>query len=43
MAESTIHVYKGTIVQAPSLGALESTEAAYLVTESGRIAGVFDK
>ena len=29
MAESTIHVYKGTIVQAPSLGALESTEAAY--------------
>lgn len=43
MAGTTIHVYKGIIVQAPRLGALECAEAAYLVAEGGRIAGVFEE
>lgn len=35
-------VYKGHIVHAPVFGALEVKESAYLVTEDGRIEGIYD-
>ena len=38
-----VHIYKGTIVHAPKLGEFECHENAYLVTENGMIAGIFDE
>ena len=43
MTNAAAHVYRGTIVHAPHLGALECAEHAYLVTEGGRIAGIFEE
>ena len=36
-------IYRGTIVYAPQLGALECLEHAYLVAQNGVIAGVFQE
>lgn len=36
-------IYRGTIVYAPQLGALECLEHAYLVAQNGMIAGVFQE
>ena len=43
MTNAATHVYRGTIVHAPHLGALECAEHAYLVAEGGRIAGIFEE
>lgn len=37
----SITILRGTVVSAPALGELESTENGYLVAEDGKIAGVF--
>lgn len=38
-----VHIYKGTVVHAPTLGEFTCRENAYLITENGHIAGIFDE